>query len=131
MSIFYLRNGRSWLAGACENMAYMLLSGSTRSQQPFRQPRAAPSRPPPARSIGALNGPFFPRGWGNLSVVNYDEDLRHLVAGPPAAIRLAWRLVERGSRDGVDYMLYEGSFRWGGAGVCVLGDGMAGWRRCG
>eukprot|EP00198_Chlamydomonas_reinhardtii_P012300 XP_001701637.1 predicted protein [Chlamydomonas reinhardtii] len=61
--------------------------------------------------IGALNGPFFPRGWGNLSVVNYDEDLRHLVAGPPAAIRLAWRLVERGSRDGVDYMLYEGSFR--------------------
>ncbi|KAG2425973.1 hypothetical protein HXX76_013344 [Chlamydomonas incerta] len=61
--------------------------------------------------IGALNGPFFPRGWGNLSVVNYDEDLKHLVAAPPASIRLDWRLVERGNREGVDYMLYEGSFR--------------------
>ncbi|KAG2499676.1 hypothetical protein HYH03_002611 [Edaphochlamys debaryana] len=61
--------------------------------------------------VGAFNGPFFPQGWGNLSVVNFEEDLRLLIAGPPSTIRLSWRLLERGNRDGVDYLLYEGSFR--------------------
>ncbi|GIL81836.1 hypothetical protein Vretimale_1426 [Volvox reticuliferus] len=61
--------------------------------------------------IGALNGPFFPAGWGNLSVVNYEEDLRHLIAGPPSNIKLSWRLLERGRRNGTDYLLYEGTFR--------------------
>ncbi|GFR48319.1 hypothetical protein Agub_g10201 [Astrephomene gubernaculifera] len=61
--------------------------------------------------IGALNGPFFPAGWGNLSVVNYEEDLRHLIQGPPSSIKLSWRLIERGNRDGTDYLLYEGTFR--------------------
>ncbi|GLC41459.1 hypothetical protein PLESTM_001198100 [Pleodorina starrii] len=61
--------------------------------------------------IGALNGPFFPAGWGNLSVVNYEEDLQHLIAGPPSNIKLSWRLLERGRRSGTDYLLYEGTFR--------------------
>ncbi|GLI69895.1 hypothetical protein VaNZ11_014551 [Volvox africanus] len=61
--------------------------------------------------IGALNGPFFPAGWGNLSVINYEEDLRHLIAGPPSSIKLSWRLLERGRRNGTDYLLYEGTFR--------------------
>jgi hypothetical protein len=38
--------------------------------------------------IGALNGPFFPAGWGNLSVVNYEEDLRHLIAGPASNMKV-------------------------------------------
>ncbi|KXZ50280.1 hypothetical protein GPECTOR_17g919 [Gonium pectorale] len=61
--------------------------------------------------IGAINGPFFPAGWGNLGVVKYEEDLLHLTQTDPSSIKLSWRLVERGARDGTEYVLYEGTFR--------------------
>ena len=37
--------------------------------------------------IGSINGPFFPGGWGNLGIVNYEEDLQHLLDVQPGAMK--------------------------------------------
>lgn len=38
--------------------------------------------------LGGLNGRFFPTGWGNLSIVNLQEDLEHIKNWPPEGIKV-------------------------------------------
>lgn len=39
--------------------------------------------------LGSFNGPFFPGGWGNLGVVNYAEDIKHLLdVGPSGPMKV-------------------------------------------
>ncbi|GAX77241.1 hypothetical protein CEUSTIGMA_g4688.t1 [Chlamydomonas eustigma] len=61
--------------------------------------------------ISALNGPFFPQGWGDLSVVQFEEDAAALTAWPPPDLKIDWRELKAGKRDGVPFKLVQGSFR--------------------
>ena len=38
--------------------------------------------------ISSINGHFFPKGWGNLRVVNYEEDLKYILQWPPVGIKV-------------------------------------------
>ncbi|GFH16315.1 uncharacterized protein HaLaN_12709 [Haematococcus lacustris] len=61
--------------------------------------------------LGYLNGYFFPQGWGDLRVVNLEEDLKLLSTWPPPGIKVGWKLMDRGNRDGTAFKLYEGTFK--------------------
>lgn len=38
--------------------------------------------------IGLITGNFFPKGWGDLRVVNLEEDLTHMQTWPPAGVKV-------------------------------------------
>lgn len=38
--------------------------------------------------LGGINGRFFPTGWGNLGVVNLQEDIDHIKNWPPQDIKV-------------------------------------------
>lgn len=41
--------------------------------------------------IGGLNGRFFPRGWGNLGIVNLKEDIDLIKQWPPQGLKVTVR----------------------------------------
>eukprot|EP00197_Chlamydomonas_leiostraca_P007037 CAMPEP_0202860166 /NCGR_PEP_ID=MMETSP1391-20130828/1990_1 /ASSEMBLY_ACC=CAM_ASM_000867 /TAXON_ID=1034604 /ORGANISM="Chlamydomonas leiostraca, Strain SAG 11-49" /LENGTH=577 /DNA_ID=CAMNT_0049539305 /DNA_START=86 /DNA_END=1816 /DNA_ORIENTATION=- len=61
--------------------------------------------------IGFVTGDFFPKGWGDLGVVNFEEDLKLIQDWPPVGIKLDWKEVEAGTKDGQPYKLYEAAFK--------------------
>lgn len=38
--------------------------------------------------FGGLSGAFFPHGWGDLGVVNFEEDLKLIQTWPPADLKV-------------------------------------------
>ena len=38
--------------------------------------------------LAALNGPYFPDGWGDLSVVQFEEDVAAITAWPPPSLKV-------------------------------------------
>ena len=40
--------------------------------------------------IGLVSGAFFPKGWGNLGVVNLAEDLKHMQSWPPPGLKVRY-----------------------------------------
>lgn len=57
--------------------------------------------------ISSLNGSFFSKGWGDLSVVDFEEDIKTVVAWPPAELQIPWKKLGNGE----GFKLYEGEFR--------------------
>ena len=43
--------------------------------------------------LGGFNGRFFPTGWGNLGIVNLQEDVEHIKNWPPKGIKVTKQLV--------------------------------------
>lgn len=41
--------------------------------------------------IGGFNGRFFPAGWGNLGIVNLQEDIERIKDWPPEDIKVQYR----------------------------------------
>ncbi|KAF8057852.1 GAMMACAL1 [Scenedesmus sp. PABB004] len=61
--------------------------------------------------LGGLNARFFERGWGNLGIVDLQQDIDMISDWPPQPMHINWRLLQSGSWEGAPYKLYEGSFR--------------------
>ena len=38
--------------------------------------------------VNELNGPYFPDGWGDLSVVQFEEDVAAITAWPPPSLKV-------------------------------------------
>eukprot|EP00798_Chlamydomonas_sp_ICE-L_P025352 gene25352-11012_t len=62
-------------------------------------------------SLGAMQGQFFPLGWGDLRVVDFQEDVKTIQTWPPPTLKINWKEIEQGTKGGVQYKLYEGSFK--------------------
>ena len=44
--------------------------------------------------LAAFNGPYFPDGWGDLSVVRFDEDVAAITAWPPPGLKVSYHLMQ-------------------------------------
>ncbi|KAK9861855.1 hypothetical protein WJX84_002096 [Apatococcus fuscideae] len=60
-----------------------------------------------------LTQPYFQKGWGDLSIIDFAEDAKLLSDWPSRGIdlQLDWTRVREGKQAGVQYELLEGSFR--------------------
>ena len=59
----------------------------------------------------ASRASFFSRGWGDLRRLEWLRDrVKGFSEWPPPRLRISWKLLENGERDGRRYRLLEGTF---------------------
>lgn len=44
--------------------------------------------------LGRLTGPFFPKGWGDLQIVDYETDLTYMQRWPPPELQVSLEAFE-------------------------------------